>query len=375
VPRIKELFVTLIIVIIASGLYAQEDLFFSSSPAPIAPYSKQCLYFSFDNLNFLKNNEYFNPVDEGITYIGSSFNPHFDLLLNNRLSVSAGWFGILYSGRSKISNSIPYYNVTWNLYNGWKLRMGHIDGFNAHRLPEPIFSADRRYENSPETGLQVTADRKHHSSDIWLNWEKFILPGDNFKEEFVMGGRSFIFINPSGSRKNVALSLNGIAAHKGGQVGSAGEHLSTLMNSAVGIIAFIKPNESTDDSIGIRNDFCGYRDASPFKQQLYSAGWGNYSTIFGKYHGFYFEAGYWYGRHFIAPRGQWLFQSVSKLYTVYWEPVNNIVTTKVGWTYKPDKQFKAGIGGGLYYDTELKNIDFYYQFHLSLNLSYLIKEF
>lgn len=372
--RVTFLIIPLFAIVFNLRLRAQDESFFLTPEKKTNSFSNSCLFFRFDNLNFLKNNEYFNPIDEGITFLGATFNPRLALVLNKNFTIIAGWYGFLYSGRDKMSLSIPYYNVTWNFTEGYFLKMGNINGFHNHRLPEPLFSFDRIYSTAPETGVQITADRKHHSTDIWLSWEKYILPGDDFKEEFVMGGRSFIFLKPSGSKGNIALSLNGIAAHKGGQVGSPDGRICTLMNSAVGILAYLKPIQGSSDSIGIRNDFYGFKDVSPVKQQLYSMGWGNYTTVFTRYKGFYFEGGLWYGKHYIATRGEWLFQSVSNLYTVYWEPSNLLITAKGGWMYSEDKPVNVGIGGGCYYDTYLKNLDFYYQFHIYVRLSYLLKE-
>jgi hypothetical protein len=325
-------------------------------------------------MSFLKNNEYFNPIDEGITFLGTSFNPFLKMDIGPRFAINAGWYGILYSGKDQISVSVPYYNVMWNFAEGYSVKMGNISGYHHHRLPEPLFSHDRMYTGAPESGVQVIASRKHHLTDIWLNWENFILPGENQKEEFVIGGRSFVFLKPRGEGFNLALTLNGIAVHKGGQVG-AGGNLSTLMNSATGLMVYYKPAGSKTDSIGIRNDFCGYNDASPVKLKLYSRGWGNYTTVFGKWKGFYAEGGLWYGRHFIAPRGEWLYQSVSNLYTVYWEPSNTIITFKTGWTHRVTDGVKAALGGGCYYDTALRSVDYYYHFHISVQLNWLLKEF
>jgi len=356
-------------------LSSQEYSFFSlNNKLSTSDSCKRKLLFVFNNNNFLKNNEYFNPIDEGITYLGAVYNPYLSLVNSNKITINAGWYGILYSGRNKISVSVPYYNVTWKFYDGYFLKIGNINGFHFHRLPEPLYSNDHIYSKMPESGIQIAAERKHHSTDIWLNWENFILPGDNTNELFVMGGRSFIYLKGIDSEKNIALTLNGMAAHKGGQVGSGGNIVS-LLNSAIGLMYFINPHSGNIDSAGVRNDFYGYNDVSPLKQQLYSKGWGNYSTAFIKTNHFFFEGGFWYGRHFIASRGEWLFQSVSNLYTVYWEPSNRIITGKAAWYYEADKNINAGIGGGLYYDINSKNTDFYYQFHLIINLSFLIKEF
>lgn len=353
---------------------AQDYSFFSATgPGNPANSGNHSLSFQFQSMSFLKNNEYFNPLDEGITFLGTVFNPRLQYRAGSQILLHAGWYGVLYAGRDNISLSLPYYNAEWQFANGYSVKMGNINGYHNHRLPEPLLSVDRMYTENPETGVQVTGETKRHHSDVWLNWENFILPGENDKEEFVIGGRSFVFLKPLSEGLNVALTLNGMAAHRGGQVGAEG-NMSTLMNSATGLMAWYNPSGTTD-SIGIRNDFYGYNDASPVKLKLYSRGWGNYTTCFARIKGYYIEGGFWYGRHYIAPRGEWLYQSVSRLYTVYWEPTSTMVTVKGGWTHTITDGIKAALGGGCYYDIPSQSFDFYYQFHLSLKLDWLIREF
>lgn len=351
-----------------------QDLSCYCPPAPAESLSDTpSVYIHLGSNHFLKNNEYFNPVESGITWLGTALNPYLELAVNSRFSLNAGWYGLLYPSRSAFSVSVPFLNARWHFLPGWSLTMGSIRGYQCHRLPEPLYSFDQRYYRPPENGIQITADKKHHVTDIWLNWENFILPGDAVKEEFVMGGRSFLFLLDTGSTLNLVMTLNGLAAHKGGQLGGGG-HMSTLMNSATGLMICLNPTGGIIDSAGLRSDFMGYRDVSPVKKQLYSLGWGSYTTVFAKTKQWTVEAGYWYGRHFIAPRGEWLFQSVSNQYVVYWEPVTPMITGRLSWQCPITRYITAGGGGGIYYDLKRQSADFYYHFQLALHVKGLVKK-
>ncbi|PKP20633.1 MAG: hypothetical protein CVU05_08605 [Bacteroidetes bacterium HGW-Bacteroidetes-21] len=350
----------------------QENTFFTSNY--ISPELKENkLIFHYKQINFFKNNEYFNNLYDGITYLGTRINPEFSYSPSTNFTVTAGWMVQYFSGREKAYLSQPTLTANWQFAHGYKLIMGNIQGSLNHLLPDPLFTFDKYYISPEETGIQFLANSKYHITDIWLNWEKFILPGDDFKEEFTAGGKTILLIIRPSKGVGFSLPMVGMAMHKGGQVENTSGHLQTVFNSAVGINLYYKPTTEKKDSLGIQTLFCGFMDGSPYKGLLYSRGWGIYSNAYIKLSDWYFEAGYWHGKHFIAPRGEWLFQSISSKYGMYWEPSKDLIFAKAGWKHDICNGVKVGTGGGLFFDTQRNTLDFYYQLHMIINLDFPIR--
>jgi hypothetical protein len=249
--------------------------------------------------------------------------------------------------------------------------MGNFKGSIGHQLIEPLYSYDSYYLSNSESGIQVLISKPKLFADIWLNWQKFILPGDNFKEEFVIGTNIQYRFTQISSPFSVKALVSAVGTHKGGQVETAGGYLQTIINSASGLHFSYK--YSNKDSIGLFSQYCTFVDASPYKQMFYSKGWGSYSMLFAGFKNFNVEAGFWHGRHYISSKGEMLFQSVSEKYTGYWEPNKDLVISKLSWSKLINNSAKAGLGGGIYYDLLQKNIDFYYQFHLIIQFNTVLK--
>ncbi len=355
------------------NIQAQEYSFFSDNSGLDKEHTEKA-YFVVDNISFFKNNEYFNNLYDGITYLGNRIHPQIKYFPVNNFSLSAGLNLQSFAGREKLYYAQPTFTAEWLFSPGYRLIMGNIRGNLNHGLPDPLFSFDRYYTSPDERGIQILADTKYHKTDIWLNWEKFILPGDDFKEEFTAGGKTNILVLNPNKGVGISIPLAGMAMHKGGQVENTEGHLQTVFNTAAGINLFYKPFQDKKDSIGIQSLFLSFTDASPYKNLLYSKGWGVYSNFYYKLTDWYFEGGYWYGKHFIAPRGEWLFQSVSEKYSLYWESSKSLIFAKLGWTHEIAEGINAGTGGGLYYDTKRATLDFYYQLHLIVNLNFPLKQ-
>ena len=69
------------------------------------------------------------------------------------------------------------------------------------------------------------------------------------------------------------------------------------------------------------------------------------------------QAGYWRGSHFIAPRGSYLFQSVSWHKPDFAAPDRRMLTAKAAVENRYGSTFALGLDAELYYDKELRGLD------------------
>ena len=333
------------------------------------------LWLGIENQNFLHNNEYFNNLYDGITYIGASLAPTLIYQPNTNLRVQLGWYILKYSGRDEFSRSIPWILCQYKISKNLDLLMGNIHGTVQHKLIEPLYSFDRHFSGQPETGIQLLGKFSHFEGDLWLNWEKFILPSDPFKEEFTMAGTGRILVFKPENKLQLTFPIQWLAAHKGGQMETSTAPLQTYFNTTLGIDAEYHPFTKENNSIGINSYFATYYDASTYHIQYYSEGYGILSNLYAKIGKFDIIAGYWYGEHFMAPRGEPLFQSTSQKYTIWWEPNKQLIINKFQFHQQIKKGIDIAVRFQSYYDLLRNNMDFSYSLFLIIKQDFFLKKF
>ena len=80
------------------------------------------------------------------------------------------------------------------------------------------------------------------------------------------------------------------------------------------------------------------------------------------------QAGYWYGYQFIAPRGSYLFQSVSWHKKDFVAPEREMVTAKIGVENNYTSKFALGLDADFYYDLHEKALDLAFGVYLRYRL-------
>lgn len=114
----------------------------------------------FYNNNFVKNNEYFGPYTEGITYIGTIIQPEVSWSISSKFSLSAGWYLRYFYGKDNFEKSLPVIRARYTFLPGAQVIIGQLDGQLKHEYIEPIYNTDNYYSTNPEYGVQFLFDRK-----------------------------------------------------------------------------------------------------------------------------------------------------------------------------------------------------------------------
>lgn len=369
-----KVFTTIILSFIVTTVYGQFDNTIFNNYKQIDKNDSLKLWFSLDNQNFFHNNEYFNNLYDGYTYLGYTFTPKLAFQPSPKIKLQAGWFFIKYSGRDKFWHSVPWLNCQYKFSKNIDLFLGNIHGTIEHKLIEPLYSFDKHITNNPEEGIQFLGDFKHFEGDLWLNWEKFIVPQDTFQEEFTFAATTKIKLYNPESKFRFSIPLQGMVTHKGGQGGSNSSYLQTYFNTASGFEIEYQPSLNSKYSFGTKNYFLTYNDASDSAFQYYSKGYGVYCSLFATFGKFNFMTGYWYSEHFIAPHGEFLFQSVSNKYTIWWEPNKQLITAKLQFNHKINDGIKLAVRAETYYDLIRYNFDFSYSLFLIINQDFFLKK-
>lgn len=315
------------------------------------------LYFNFNSNNFLRNNEYFNELYDGITFIGTNINPYFSIKFNPKTSFFFGWYGRIFNGKPNLFVNSIFYRVSYTFNQNLKLVAGYIYGYDFHQLIEPLYSTDYFYLNKPETGIQFLYNQKKIKSNLWLNWEKFILPNDNFKEEFIIGNNSKIFLTSKEKSFEVSIPINFVAKHKGGQVETNTSPLQTYFNWAIGADLSYRFEKK---QIGLNSYYVQFNDVSNEKILYYTDGYGIYSNIYFNSENFEIHTGYWIGNYYYSPIGEPLYQSLSKKYVGYQEPVKNVFLFKFRYKKIEWNNVLISLNFESYYDYQRNYFDFSY---------------
>lgn len=307
---------------------------------------------------FLRNNEYFNNLYDGITFIGANINPYINFNFNKSLSFSTGWYIRTYNGKDNFSINELWYRLHYQFNNNLQMLMGNILGYEHHHLIEPILSQDYAYLNPPEKGLQFLYNSNNYIGDLWINWQKFILPGDHYKEEFLLGYSSKIKLFNDSHQISLTIPSNFIAKHKGGQVNSKDIPMQTFFNWTIGFdLAY---HLKTSYKLGMESYYVQFNDASDHNLLPYINGYGIYSNIYLKSKKFDIYVGFWRGEFYYSPVGEPLFQSLSTKYVVYNESLKQLILFKIQYKRRIIENAPLYLRFESYFDSDRSYFDFSY---------------
>jgi hypothetical protein len=346
---------------------AQYDNRLYHTRSTISPADSQQLFFRFENATFLNNKEFFNPYQPGYTLIGFFLRPALEFYPGPDTRLVAGAHLLKYSGDGKYSQAIPVFTFHHRFAPWLEMVAGSIYGALNHGLIEPLFSFERVFTHHNESGFQFLLNHDFFKADIWLNWEKFIFAGDPFKEEFTAGFSSTLYPAGRGSPFRVEVPVQLLVSHRGGQIDVSDERMQNIVNYATGIHAEWNTNHSFIRSAGFRGYLAGFRDLSSSLENHYDKGWGIYpNIIIGTRWG---EAGvgYWKGHKFVAPRGEPVFQSVSRVDPLLAVDRRELLTSKIIFNRKLIRGINMAVRFEVYYDPPAGQFDHTGGLHIVVN--------
>lgn len=333
------------------------------------------LSLKIESTSFFKNNEYFNDFSKGFTGIGFFFKPTIEYFLAPKTKLSAGIFLLKYSGMDNFAQAIPLFTVQHKLTKNLDLVFGSIYGTLNHKLEEPLFRFDEYYQNNVEYGLQFLYNTSLIESDLWLSWEKFIFKDSPFQEELVIGNTTQLKAFQSNTF-NLSIPFQILIFHKGGQIDSSPDPMSSIINGSAGLN--IDYSIDKMNSIGFEPLVFLYQGwnlpESGVNSQLFNNGKALYLKL--NYRNKYFNTmfGYWSSNKFIAPRGEYLFQSISEWDEGFSQAERKLITGKITIDRKISESFFIAFKADGYYDILNKDFAYSYGFYLVIKESFFLKK-
>jgi hypothetical protein len=343
------------------------------------------------NINFVKNNEYFNPIgpskfiltsslpgyddksvwNEGYTLIGYFLQPELVYTPSEKITLRAGVNLLQYSGMEKYSRIRPVFSTTLKIAENTGLTIGSLSGSDKHRLFDPHFDSERLYTAYLEDGFQLTTANDHFFNDTWVSWENFIIKGDTAREVFTFGESFKYTSSPIADFINIEVPVQIQFKHFGGQISNYSEPVETYFNLATGLRVNFDLAKKRFGQVGI--EYLLFLN-SVFPAKLYapfSSGNSSWVRFHYTYKALYVGASYWMAHNFYAPNGNTIYASIIKPYSDYVIPERRIITNFVYLNLLPENYLQFFLGLETYYDTCQKRMD--YSIALHLNFDKLIK--
>ncbi len=364
----KENFIIFLLSMFSLSSFSQEigkELL--SSPVLLERDSNK-LSIRLDATAFFKNNEYFNPIAKGETFPGMRIIPTVRYQLHDKFLFEVGTNTLFYSGNDDVSVKL-HTRLQYSPIPEFSFVMGNYYGGVNHRLIEPLYQRENHLVEAPESGVQLIYNNGKYFADIWLDWERFIHPGDDFQEALTFGISTSACLTSKESRLKVSIPLQLLIHHEGGQIDTSEEEMIIVGNLAAGVnLEYEISRDRFIKSMGLSAYWLGYYDKKPNAAiRPYEKGWAVYPILHINASPFEFQAGYWHADKFFAYGGEPLFASFSLLYPDSQLPERNLITAKLSYSKKLLRTLRIGIYAETYTDMDRNKTD--YSFGVNLRFT------
>lgn len=328
----------------------------------------------FETSSFVKNNEYNNSFTKGFTGIGTYLKPTVEYYFTNTTKVNLGGYFLKYSGLNSFSQITPIFSVQQKLNNQFEIVLGSLYGALNHNIKEPLYRFDRYYQNNVEYGLQVLHDSKNVTSDLWVNWEKYIFNNDPFQEEFEAGFVSEFVFSKNKVSFNIPLQL--LMVHKGGQIDTSPNPAISIFNGTSGLDLGYKINENS--RLSLESLLYIYQGLdlpqTGVNSQLFNSGSAYSINLKYKNKVFNSSIGYWNANRFIAPKGEYLFMSISENNPTFTQENRTLLTGKVNFVKTISESVKLSFRTDAYLDMQNSDFAFANGLYLIINENFFLKK-
>ena len=327
-------------------------------------------FFKFQNLNFLKNNEYAGPMADGYTLFGYQLNPQLGFQISHNLTLEGGVYITKDFGNKNFTEISPTYSLRYRK-NDFKMVFGTIDGSLNHQLVEPMYNFERVITNRLESGAQFMVTKKAYDVDVWIDWLNMIYKQSNTKEKFLAG----VSVNVLKADKNTwsfRVPLQATFVHTGGQIDTLNSiGSSTDINSSGGFVLTLKTNSKIFKSLYVdarylRKDYAYFYNAMVTTK----SGDGLLANIgFKSAYNTDLMFSYWYGNYYYNDFGGFLYSSVSQTvpYPGYVESIRDLIFMRFTKKINLAKNINLTLRAEPYYDLRLGYFEYSYGFYITVD--------
>ncbi|RYY88483.1 MAG: hypothetical protein EOO15_08945 [Chitinophagaceae bacterium] len=385
----RKVLLALLAVLALRSASAQTDYAIFRDTATLRAADSGRLSLQVDNINYLRNYEWFGNIPNSYTLLGTLLIPQLQYQLNEHISFKGGVLLRREFGRPGLMTVEPIFQAKYQK-KGLTFIMGTLEGGLNHRFVEPLYNIERfivgRMERSDmnaveraattrnEQGLQLKLDKKRFWADWFIDWRESIVIGDPFREQLNSGiSTRTLLIDRPGFQLTVPLQV--LVSHYGGQVSTADVPIESLFNGAAGAsLRFPMKAGGLLRSVQADLYYVGYKNISGIKLQRYDEGYGWLSSLLLKSKwNIDLELRYWKGETFYGALGLPLYNSISEKYLNYGEAQRQLFFA----TFIYDKQLFPNVNIDLrlepYYDINNSKLEYGYSAFLRFNKSFFLR--
>ncbi len=297
-------------------------------PVDTTALPSRTFYLSIDNLSFVKNNEYFNLIADGYTLLGNKLHPEIIYKPHPNYQLKAGILLLKYYGRNDFQEAVP--TLSLEIFKGNnRFYIGQLYTDDNHQLADEIYDFERLLDiRSLETGLQHRFQNKHWQTDTWLDWEHFILKNDTLRERLNFGQTTTFRTQYNTWTLRIPLQI--YLQHRGGQINRRGSFNAGLNNAFViantTIGLYLQKEITADLDFGLQYQYFTYGVNSDNPEELvFTSGMAHKLGLFGRFKNLKTSVSYWQADQFVAPKGNDMFQSISRRIDKYLDTNNQPV--------------------------------------------------
>ena len=329
------------------------------------------LYIRLGSTAYFKNNEYRNAFVTGESLIGIGFDPMLEYHPDKKTTFRAGAHLLKYFGEDNFDRYAPAISIQYDASDHFSLVFGTLNGTVNHNLPEPVMDFRYYLTDNYENGIQFLWSYPQFRSEVWLNWEQFLKPGDPFQEKFTAGTNS-TFLLWSTDLFKITAPFAAVFRHRGGESDATNLPAVTELNLNEGLrlswifdYPFLK-------SVSVSQDWLEYLQIHMRDPNGIPFGNGSYTrvgvtTLIGS-----FEAGYWRAHNFVAPHGMPIFQSVSQKDPLVIVPDREMLVLKYQLELKFKDYIKLVGRFEPYYHYDTRRLDHSWSLYLIFDDEFLV---
>jgi len=357
----------LIILFISAQVSAGEE---------IMPSDTGILSLRFKNINFMRDNEYSNPITKGYTLIGFLIQPTLVYSPASNLSLALGAQILSYSGAPRINSPMLIFSTSYRFSRNSTIILGSLDGSDKHRMDDPHFYRERLYTAYTESGLRLFTETNHIFNDVWVNWLNFIFKGDTTRESFNIG-ESFNYTSPS-TKGGLSLEMpfQFIVKHYGGQInGWIRGKVETYYNGSAGLKLNYDIGNGRFGRVSIEYQEFLFKYYSRHGTFGILNGYASWIRLQYTYKSYYFGSYYWKGNNYYSPTGNPIYSSASDRTAGLIISDRTILTNSFYYTLHPFRYFDLFAGVDSYYDLGTRDLDLALTIHLRFDQMFTLHKF
>lgn len=328
-----------------------------------APLSADGWHWGAEATTFLRDAAFALPYTVGYTATGFFLDPYLQYTMKQQVRLTAGVHLAGVAGCDGLRKWQPLVRMEYLPVPEVRLVMGTLYGPLSHRMYEPMLDRERYIYDHQEEGVQLRVNTRRFWSDTWLHWENLLEPWQADQERFTLATSNNLRVT-----RWMSVPFCFLGSHRGGQFSALDTCIESLFNESVGV-RFDWPLRQRG-RIMIEIPCFWYQDISPEKWQAFDNGWAVWPQLSGEFglDGWKLmgSAGWWHGHQWVAPRGSYLFQSVSWRSRDLVFPDREMVTLHASAEYGPWEQFSVGVDAEGYYDLREKGFDFVFGLFMRL---------